>query len=257
MRVPVIAELSSSHGGDLDLACRLIEQCAEVGADTIKFQSYQVRHLARTDPQYAWFEQAELSDDAHERLMRCCQRHQVRFLTTVFHQDRVPFLAGLGLTQIKIGSGEAMWRRLIDAVAEHPWEVLMSTGLATVQELSHAVRVLGSRAILLHCVSEYPTPVQHVNLCRIPWLRERFGVRVGYSDHTSGVSAPSAAMAVGAEVVEIHVADPSGPRFKEWDRSLEELIKLVDFRDDLARMMTLRPMGNPEGERPFVGRWTR
>ena len=256
MRCGIVAELASNHGGDIDLACEMVRQCAEAGADTVKFQSFTVAHLAPTDPQYEWFHRSELSDAAHERLLRCCEDHRVRFLTTAFHEDRIPFLASLGLDTIKIGSGEAMKRALIDAVAAHPWRVYLSTGLATVQEIAYAVKVLGGRLTLFHCVSQYPTPLDQVNLCRISWLRERFGVRVGYSDHTTGLDACRAAMAVGAEVVEKHFSVFGGPRAQEWDMWSGSLAKLCEFRETLAKMTTLRPMGNVAQGRPYVGRWS-
>jgi N,N'-diacetyllegionaminate synthase len=255
MRCELIAELASNHGGDLDLACDLIRQCAEAGADTVKVQSYQTRHLNPADPQFAWLRQAELSDDAHEQLMRCCDDYRVKFLTTVFHEDRVPFLASLGLTHLKIGSGEAMRRPLIDAVAAYPWHVYVSTGLATLNEIAYAVKMLGNRLTLMHTVSQYPTPLDHANLPRIAWLREKFGVPVGYSDHTVGLDASMAAMCMGADVVEKHFSPTNGPRESAWDLGPINLVLLANFRDDVTAMMTPRSMDHDRKDRPFIGRW--
>ena len=104
MPVELIAETSSNHGGDLSLAKEFIHAFAEAGADWIKFQTTRVKHLRPDDPQYEWFTKAELSDQAHVELKAECEQAGVKFLTTVYHADEVPFLASLGLEAIKIGS---------------------------------------------------------------------------------------------------------------------------------------------------------
>jgi N,N'-diacetyllegionaminate synthase len=253
MRCELIAELASNHGGDLDLACDLIRQCAEAGADTTKFQSFQVKHLNPADPQFAWLQQAELSDDAHVRLKACCEANHVRFLTTVFHEDRVPFLASLGLTHIKIGSGEAMRRPLIDAVAAYPWHVYVSTGLATLNEIAYAVKMLRKRLTLMHCVSKYPTPLNEVNLPRMAWLREKFGVPVGYSDHARALCASTYAILRGATAIEKHITTKLRPQ--EWAMEPRHIEILYSNVETMERMMTQHPMDHDRKDRPYVGRW--
>jgi N,N'-diacetyllegionaminate synthase len=258
MRCELISEIASNHGGDLDLACDLIRQCAEAGADTVKVQSYQTRHLNPADPQFAWLRQAEISDDAHVRLKACCEANHVRFLTTVFHEDRVPFLASLGLTHLKIGSGEAMRRPLIDAVAAYPWHVYVSTGLATLNEIAYAVKMLGNRLTLMHTVSEYPTPLERVNLPRIAWLREKFGVPVGYSDHTQGRTACNAALYFGVAAIEKHLTRPlrnGGVRENVWDACPNSFTVIRMDRDQYEQMMKPHPMDHDRKDRPYVGRW--
>ncbi len=253
----VIAELSTSHGGEVAWQTRLIEKAAEARADWIKFQSYQVKHLSPSDEQYRWFKQAELSDADHERLMKACQKFGCKFLTTPFHHDRVPFLASLGLEAIKIGSGEASDRKMLEAVAQYPWRIIVSTGLMTMADLERMNHLLGAhRVTLLHTVSEYPTPLRNVNLGRMRWLQEHCNRPVGYSDHTEGAAAGLAALGMGADMLEVHMSDPAAPRWKPWDKSSAEVAYLVNFRDTLLQMKDHgRMVWSPTEARPFVGRW--
>lgn len=255
----IICEVASNHGGDPGWQERLIEMVAGAGADTVKFQSYQTRHLSPTDPQYAWLKQAELSDDDHVRLLRVCKQHGVSFLTTVFHADRVAFLAGLGLPAIKVGSGEAGNVALLRAVAEHPWRVYLSTGLMTRAELERANALLGHRPVtLMHTVSVYPTPMDKVNLGRMHWLEQHANRPAGYSDHTEGAAAAMAAMAMGAESVEVHVSAKTAPRCQAWDKTAAEVAYLVNFRDAVDRMKRPgRMLWDVTEPRPYVGRWQR
>ncbi len=254
----IIAEFSSNHGGHRDVLTRMLNEAVMARVDRIKVQSYQVRHLASTDPQYAWLKQAELTDADHTWLIKECAKKGIDFLTTVFHPSRVPFLADLGLDAIKVGSGEASNPVLLEAIAAHPWKVYLSTGLVTGADLDRAVDILGhNRLTLMHTVSEYPTPTYRVNLPRMSWLAVRHGMPVGYSDHTSGIHAAMAAISRGAEAVEVHsVARGDAPRHMVWDKDVEDLTTLVLFRDAVAKMMYARRMlWEPQEERPHVGRW--
>jgi sialic acid synthase SpsE len=198
--------------------------------------------------------EAELSDSDHGWLVEACASRGLRFLTTVFTASRVPFLEGLGLSHIKIGSGEAMNPALLDAVAAHPWTVYLSTGLCTRLDLAAALTTLrGHRVILMHTVSEYPTPVAHVNLTRLEWLRRQFTGSVGYSDHTVGLDAAKAAMVCDVSCVEVHLR---GKRRQAWDKSPGDLRELTRWRDAVAAMDTPRQMAWLESDtRPFLGRW--
>jgi N,N'-diacetyllegionaminate synthase len=258
-RTTICAELASNHGGDPAMRRIMIQAAADAGAGVVKFQSYSVSHLSPADPQYGWLKQAELSDADHVAALRECKAAGVRFLTTVFHEDRVPFLAGLGLDAIKIGSGEAMRLPLLEAVAAYPWHVYVSTGLATADELDRVVAIMQNgdppRLTLMHTVSEYPTQLGRVNMARIAWLHERFGVPVGYSDHTDGIYAPCVALALGVPMLEIHLSRPSWPRCQAWDRSPQMLQTIAEYRDMVGAMMRLHPMCRDARERPYVGRW--
>ena len=254
MKPLIVVDLASNHGGDMLLAHDMIRQAAKAGADLVKVQSYQVKHLSPGDLQYGWLKQTELTDAGHEYLMRVCEDRRVGFVTTVFRADRVPFLASLGIGQIKIGSGEAMDRPLVEAVAAHPWHVIVSTGLTTRDELHQTVQALGAaRTTLLHTVSTYPTPREYADLTRVNWLRW-FGTAVGYSDHTVGIDACQIAVSLGAVLVEKHFSVPGG-RESAWNLNPASLRALVDVRDTWWTM-TRPTAALPGGPRPYINRWT-
>ena len=250
----IIVECSTNHGGNMDYAEAMIDQAVSAGADTVKFQSYRTTHLSPNDPQYAWLREAELSDRSHEWLVQTCADAGIGFLTTVFHEAEVPFLASLGLREIKIGSGEAMRKPLLEAVAAHPWDVIVSCGLATFAEIAAAMDVLEDRRVtLLHCSSVYPTLLRDAGLWNIPDLEGHCPWRVGYSDHTIGITAPLMAMEYGADVVEVHMAGPA--RTQPWDKTpaqVAEIVAWAKHRDEALRVPPTRLDGE---KRPYVGRW--
>ena len=258
MPTEVIAEFSSNWGGDRHVLARMLDEAVAARVDRIKTQSYCTKHLDPHDKQYAWFRRAEMTDADHVWLLRECHKKGMGFLTTVFHPSRVPFLAGLGLDAIKIGSGEACNPVLLEAVAQHPWKVYLSTGLVTGRDLDRAVDILGTHElVLMHTVSEYPTPTSKVNLGRMAWLALRHGIKVGYSDHTTGIHAALTAIARGAEALEVHsVARGDVPRHSVWDKDADDLTTIVLFRDAVTQMLATGKMlwGDHES-RPFVGRW--
>ena len=261
----LIVECASNHGGERPWMSKLIESAALVGARYAKFQSYQTTHLRRDDPQYDWLKHAELSDADHEWLIKECAKVGVEFLTTVYTADRVPFLASLGLKAIKVGSGEAGERSVLEAVARHGWKIYMSTGLWTGDDMDLALDILADHeVVLLHAVSEYPTPTDHANLERIEELRNeadlavwpRRGWPVGYSDHTEGYWAAITALACGAPVVEVHHSLPGAPRRNVWDKNIGELARIATYARMVDALNTARPMFKEPGEeRNHVGRW--
>lgn len=253
----LIAELSSSWGGKRDWLRRLVENVAAAGFDRAKVQSWQTKTLRADDPQLAWFKQSEMTDKDHEVFLTLCHKHGVKPLTTVYHANRVPFLAGLGLDAIKVGSGEAMEESLLHAVAEHPWKVYVSTGLMTVADIERANFILAHREVVfLHCVTQYPTPANRVNLGRIHWLAHKTLRPCGYSDHAHTNAAAMAAIAMGARCVEVHHSVEGAPRCREWDKGTESLRELATFRDVVMAMKNPHPMAWPVSEpRPLMGRW--
>lgn len=254
----IIAEIASNAGGHRAVAERLIAACASSLVDTVKFQSVSPSHLSTDDPQRSWLSQAEWSRADHLKLLNACQKSGVRFLTTVFHPDRVRMLAELGLSRIKIGSGEVPDTDLLAAVARYPWTVVLSTGLCTLAELDAAVELFAGRVSLLHCVSQYPTPTAAVNWPRVAWLRDRYHVPVGFSDHTIGNDAALLALADGVDLLEMHVSDADCPRTSAWDKTPADLAQLTTFREAVQMMRRLRPMMPAKADRrPYVGRWRR
>lgn len=235
MAIELIAEVASSHGGDLELAKAFIWQCAEAGADWVKFQSYQATTLRPTDPQRAWLAQAELSDDAHYMLRDECRRAGAKFLTTAFHASRVPFLAKLGMPAIKIGSGEAGEADLFKATGQYPWRRFVSAGLQNMRSW------VESRCERFRCVSRYPAPANSV-LCFQPFGAVSDGRYVGWSDHCVGINDCELAILRGARLIEKHVALREQKRERRpWEATIEELKLLRQFAD--------------EDPQQYIGRW--
>ncbi len=205
-RIEIIAEIGENHLGNLALATRMIELSAQAGADYCKFQSYRGADVALDDPEREWFHQVALSDEAHRDLQKHCEKQGVQFLSSPFTCERAELLLSLGLTTVKVASSELTNLKLLKLLDGRAKRVFLSVGLATEEEIRAAFRTLSrSDVTLLHCVSLYPAPPDKINLLSIPYLRERFGCRVGFSDHTTGYHAAIAACALGARVVEKHV----------------------------------------------------
>src|SRR3990167_1645472 len=248
MSIELIAEVSSNHGGSIPLAKEFIWRCAEAGADWVKFQTTRVTHLRPDDPQYAWFQQAELSDDAHHELKAECERAGVKCLTTVYHYADVPFVASLGLEAIKIGSGEAQDPRLASAVMATPiTAVLVSLGLCGNAPTASAFGVdqWWGRTRFLAAVSRYPAPLGLAALVfrdqpqAVTW---GYPLLAGWSDHAVGLSECHAAIVSGASIIEKHVQLPNQARPpKPFEATMDELKQLRAFAD--------------EDPQRFIGRW--
>lgn len=221
----IIAEAGVNHNGSLDLALKLVDAAARAGADYVKFQTfkaeklasrsakkaeYQSRNTGTDDTQYSMLKKLELSQLDHIRLIEHCRERGVKFLSTAFDPESFAFLDRLGLPLWKIPSGEITNYPYLRAIGRTKKPVILSTGMATLPEIEEAVEVLTrfgtpkGQITLLHCTTEYPAPKNEVNLRAIATMRERFGLPVGYSDHTQGIEIPVAAVALGATVIEKH-----------------------------------------------------
>lgn len=204
MRTQIIAEIASSHNGDIELGKALIKAAAEAGVDFVKFQSWQAKNVAAGDPDKARYEQLELADEAHFVLKKECDKYNVQFLTTVFDLERIDFLVKLGINSVKVASVDLKHTKLLKALKGKFEHIILSTGMSRPDEVKSAVEVFkGQKITLLHCVSLYPTPADKVNLGRMLWLKSFCG-SVGYSDHTSGPEVSKLAIAMGAEYIEKH-----------------------------------------------------
>ena len=221
----IIAEAGVNHNGDIAKAKALIDKGAEAGVDYVKFQTfkagnlvtkqakraaYQDKNTQNSDSQYEMLKKLELSQDVHKELIDYCSEKGVQFLSTGFDFESLEFLAGLGITIAKIPSGEITNLPYLRKVATLFPEVILSTGMATITEIKDAVKVLTDNGIskdkitILHCNTEYPTPMEDVNLKAMLHIQRELGVPVGYSDHTLGIEVPIAAVALGATVIEKH-----------------------------------------------------
>jgi sialic acid synthase SpsE len=208
MNVQYIAEIGENHLGQIELAKRMIEQAAEAGANIVKFQSYLGKDFKDDDPEKTWFTKVELSNDAHYRLKEFAEQNGVEFLSAPFSMERAKFLCEeIGLRKIKVASGMMMNYELLDYLnSSNINTVFLSTGLATLHEISEALKHLKKIPIVyvLHCVTQYPCSDEEANLRAILTLQKEFKLPVGYSDHTIGIDACVASVSLGASVIEKH-----------------------------------------------------
>ena len=244
-RTFIIAEAGVNHNGSEAIAEQLVAAAADAGADAIKFQtfkaadgvsrfaekaSYQKHEVGGPESQLEMVRKLELPFDAFGRLKARCERLGIQFLTTAFDLGSVAYVESLDLPMLKVPSGELTNLPLLRKIDECHKPVLMSTGMATRDEIAAAISVLKHSDItLLHCTTEYPCPFDSVNLKAIQTLRDTFGLPVGYSDHTSGIEIPIAAVALGACCIEKHFTLDRGMVGPDHRASIEP--------QDLARMV--------------------
>lgn len=216
----LIAEAGVNHNGRFDLAQQLVGAAADAGADAVKFQTFNAERLAvRAAPalphqgagesQYELLTRLALSAEDHRRLIVECGRRRIGFLSSVFDEESADVLEALGVEAFKIPSGELINLPLLAHVAAKGKPMLVSTGMATLEEVRAAVETIRAAGhpplVLLQCVSRYPTPPAEANLRAMRTLADAFGVPVGYSDHTPGIEVALAAAALGACVIEKHL----------------------------------------------------
>ena len=222
----VIAEAGVNHGGDMQLAFKLIEAAARSGADIVKFQTFQANALVtkkaakadyqkvttgEAESQRDMLKKLELTIDQHYQLIACCEANGIEFLSTAFDDRSIDLLSSLNLNRWKIPSGEITNLPYLRKIGSLKNNLILSTGMANLGEIEAALNVLlkastpRSKICILHCTTEYPAPIDEVNLRALNTLSQAFGVNVGYSDHTEGISVPIAAVAMGAEVIEKHL----------------------------------------------------
>jgi len=222
----IIAEAGVNHNGDMELAKQLVEVAASAGADLVKFQTfsaerlatqiapkadYQTRTTDQAQSQLAMLRQLELSPAMHQTLIAHCQTRGIGFFSTGFDILSLDYLASLGAERFKVPSGEITNLPYLRHIGGFGKPLILSTGMATLSEIEAALDALEiagtprSQITVLHCNTEYPTPMQDVNLLAMTRIRDAFGVAVGYSDHTAGTEVPIAAVALGATVIEKHL----------------------------------------------------
>jgi N,N'-diacetyllegionaminate synthase len=225
MSVLIIAEAGVNHDGNLEQALALVDAAVDAGADIVKFQTFSANRLVTrgaikapyqketTDPsetQYEMLRRLELSQGMHEALISKCLQKNIRFLSTGFDIESLNLLHTLGLDLCKIPSGEITNLPYLKHVGNLGKPVLLSTGMANLDEVEAAIQVIEASGTprhlitILHCTTEYPTPMEDVNLRAMIAMKQTFGVEVGYSDHTPGIEVAIAAAAMGAAVIEKH-----------------------------------------------------
>lgn len=224
-RTLIIAEAGVNHNGDLGLAKQLVDVAALAGVDLVKFQTfkasrqvtrsaqkadYQTQATGSKESQHEMLHRLELTDDMHRELIAHCAARSIGFFSTGFDVESIDLLLRLGQDHFKIPSGEITNLPYLRHIGRLGKNVIISTGMATLGEIEAAIDVLelaGThrvRITVLHCTTEYPTPMNEVNLRAMQSIHSAFGVAVGYSDHTSGIEVAIAAVAMGATVIEKH-----------------------------------------------------
>lgn len=224
--VTIIAEAGVNHNGSIDTAKKLIDAAEMAGADFVKFQTfkanklttinakqanYQKRNLNSTsDTQFEMLKKLELNESDHFELFNYCSKKNIKFLSSGFDIASVDFLHNMNIEYFKIPSGEITNKPYLQHIARKKKSVIISTGMADMSEIEAALLVMMDEGLqrelitVLHCNTEYPTPMNDVNLKAMLTIRDAFNVKVGYSDHTLGIEVPIAAVAMGAEVIEKH-----------------------------------------------------
>lgn len=247
----IIAEAGVNHNGDIEKAKELISAAATSGADYVKFQTfvtelnvsksapkanYQKENTGNAESQFEMIKKLELSFDNFKELNNYANICNIKFLSTGFDFPSIDFLDELGIDFFKIPSGEITNLPYLIHIAKKRKRVIISTGMASIEEIKRALQVLTNNGIkkeditVLHCNTQYPTPMHDVNLKAMLHIQKEFDLTIGYSDHTLGIEVPIAAVALGARVIEKHFTLDKNLPGPDHKASLEphELKNMVD-----------------------------
>lgn len=249
MSVFIIAEAGVNHNGSLEFAKKLVDAAKDAGADCVKFQTfisknivsknavkaeYQKQQTQAEESQHDMLKKLELSFDEFVELNEYCKSKDIEFMSTAFDFDSIDFLNSLKMGTWKIPSGDITNLPYLIKIAKLNKPVIVSTGMCTMDDIERAVNALkengAGELTVLHCTTEYPTPFNDVNLKAMITIKDEFGVKVGYSDHTKGIEVPIAAVALGATVIEKHFTLDRNMEGPDHKASLEpaELKAMVD-----------------------------
>lgn len=251
MKTFIIAEAGVNHNGNIEIAKKLIDVAVESKVDAVKFQTFKAEKLVSKMAQKAEYQKnntdvgetqlemlkkLELDVDSHIELMDYCRNKKIKFLSTPFDLDSIEILNGLGMDIFKIPSGEITNYPYLKKIGSLRKKVILSTGMSFESEIEDAINVLRENGTIditvLHCNTEYPTPIDNVNLKAMKTIERNLNVKVGYSDHTLGIEIPIAAVAMGATVIEKHFTldkNMEGPdhRASLEPDELKEMVKCI------------------------------
>jgi N,N'-diacetyllegionaminate synthase len=247
----IIAEAGVNHNGDLKNAFKLVDAAVGAGVDYVKFQTFKSEKLVSvsakkadyqmentwngSDSQFQMLRKLELTKKDHDELIAYCKNKGIKFFSTAFDLDSLKYLAEIGLELVKIPSGEITNLPYLKLAAQLFERVILSTGMASMSEIQNAVNVFIDSGVklanisILHCNTEYPTPMADVNLKAMLTIKNEIGAEIGYSDHTLGIEVPIAAVALGATIIEKHFTLNRMMEGPDHAASLEpeELISMV------------------------------
>mgnify|MGYP006281127631 CR=1 FL=1 len=260
----IIAEIGNNFNGNFNLAKKSIDKAKEAGADAVKFQTFKADEFVAdknlkftyqtlegeeiTENQYDMFKRLELPNEWHKTLFEYASSNGIDFFTSAADKNAVDLLIKLKVPAIKVASEDLINVNLLEHMASHKYPVILSTGMGNSYEIKNAVEIFkkynSHNLIIMHCVSQYPTPLNHASLKRIKALSKAFNFPIGYSDHTEGWEAPMLSVAYGARIIEKHFTlDKSlpGPDHKMATNPEEfkELINMVKIAEETAGEETL------------------
>ena len=225
MSVFIIAEAGVNHNGSIDLAKKLIDAASIAGADAIKFQTFKAKNLAtkysekanyqknttsKKETQFNMLKKLELDKETHLKLIRYSKKKKIEFLSSPFDHESIDLLKNLGLKTFKIPSGEITNLPYLEHIGKLKKKIILSTGMSNMDEVKNALDILidaGTKKkniLILHANTEYPTPMEDVNLRAMKTIGKELNIKYGYSDHTLGIEVDIAAVAIGASCVEKH-----------------------------------------------------
>lgn len=238
----IIAEAGVNHNGSIETAKKMIDVAVDSGADAVKFQTFKTENLVSKnaqkaeyqklttdgdESQYEMIKKLELDIDTHKELIAYCHDKNILFLSTPFDHDSIDLLSKLGLHIFKIPSGEITNLPYLQHIGSLKKRVILSTGMSNLGEVEDALDILiiagtqKDNITVLHANTEYPTPMEDVNLKAMQTIAEAFKVDVGYSDHTLGIEVDIAAVAMGAKVIEKHFTLDKNMEGPDHQASLE------------------------------------
>ncbi len=227
----IIAEAGVNHNGSLGIALKLVDEAAKAGADAIKFQSFKANLLVTKKAhtadyqhkntgikdQYSMLKKLEMSFEFHEKVVTYCKKQEIAFMSTPFDEESAKYLIDFGVEALKVPSGELTNTPFLKALCVYNKPIILSTGMASLEEVAQAVDLIKAERLrlhltgelsnyltLLHCTSNYPAKYEDVNLTAMNTMAKQFELPVGYSDHTNGLLVSLAAVAMGARVIEKH-----------------------------------------------------
>lgn len=258
----IIAEAGVNHNGSIETALKLVDAAALAGVDYVKFQTFKSEKLVSSkakkaayqientndaaETQLQMLKKLELNHEDHQVIIDHCKSKNIQFFSTAFDLDSLQYLADIGLELVKIPSGEITNYPYLKLAANLFKKIIISTGMATMEEIAQAVSVFTEEGkslndiAILHCNTEYPTPMEDVNLNAMINIRNVFHTEIGYSDHTNGIEVPIAAVALGASIIEKHFTLDKKMEGPDHAASLEpnELINMVAAIRNIEQAMS-------------------
>lgn len=278
MRTIIIAEAGINHNGKINLAKKLIKAAASSGADYIKFQTYntekmivpnaklafyQKNNITETKTQFEMLKKYELRKDFYKVLINYAKINKIKFLSSPFDEESITLLNKYNLDFIKIPSGEIDNFPYLRNLGKLKKKIILSTGMSTLKEINLAIKTLTKYGTkmrdisLLHCHSAYPSNLSNLNLNAIKFLRKKFKLRVGFSDHSTSINVPSIAVALGAEIIEKHLTlnnKMSGPDHKASvnPKNFKSMVNLIRQTEKTLGSGKKIPSRNELKNKPFA-----